>query len=61
MHGSESHLEECKPRELRARILGVAVAQAAALIAFRTIGAPLLIVAALIGYGAYRVASGGRE
>ncbi len=53
--------EERNRRELRARILGVMVALAAAVIAIRTVGAPLLIVAALLGYGAYRLAGGGRR
>ncbi len=48
-------------RELRARILGVTVALAAAVFAVRTVGAPLLILAALLGYGVYRLAGGGRK
>ena len=61
MHGSESEPEARKRRELTARILGVAIAVAAAVIAIRTVGAPLLIVAALVGYGVYRLAGGGRD
>ena len=51
---------ECENREVRARILGLAAALAIVVLASLTLRWPAPIVAAVVGYGVYRLAGGGR-